>query len=64
MLPQRIVDERAFADTAEVPIVADPDLCADEPMPETIEDMPDTVPDGSVFRQLAAARRRGNLVVE
>jgi hypothetical protein len=64
MLPNRIVDERAFADTAEVPVVADPDLCAEEPMPETVEDMPDTVPDGSVFRSLAAARRRGNLVVE
>jgi hypothetical protein len=64
MLPKRIVDERAFANTQEVPVVADPDLCAEEPMPETLDEMPDTVPDGSVFRSLAAGRRRGTLIVE
>lgn len=44
-----IEDERAFADTLELPVVADPDLCADEAMP-------DTVPDPSLG--LAAAARR------
>ena len=60
MLPKRIVDERAFADTEEVPIVADPDLCDEEPRSE----MPETVREGSVFRSLGAGDRRGNLVVE
>jgi hypothetical protein len=63
MLP-RIVNEAAFADTQELPIVADPDLCDEEPMPDTLDEMPETVPDGSVFRNLAAGRRRGDLVVE
>lgn len=64
MHPHRTVDERAFADTEEVPVVADPDLCDDEPMPETLDELPETVPDGSIFRRLAASRRRGDLVVE
>lgn len=63
MHPHRITDERAFADTQEVPalqelpIVADPDLCSDDEMPETI-------PDGSYYRSVGLGRRRGNLVIE
>lgn len=64
MHPHRIVDERAFADTQELPVVADPDRCDEEPMPDTLDEMPATVPDGSVFRSLSMGRRRGDLVVE
>jgi hypothetical protein len=56
MNPHRIEDERAFADTQEVPVVADPDLCAED------DALPETVRDGGVFRALT--HRRGNLVVE
>ena len=63
MHPHRTENELAFADTQEVPVVADPDLCDEEPMPETLDEMPETVPDGSVQR-MAAARRRGDLVIE
>jgi hypothetical protein len=72
MHPHRSADERAFADTEELPIVADPDLCDEEPEPEgpsetppqSQEEMPDTVPDGSLFRSVAAGQRRGDLVIE
>ena len=62
MHPDRIENELAFADTQEVHVVADPDLCAEEPMPETLDEMPETVPDGSL--RLGRERRRGNLVIE
>lgn len=62
MHPHRSENELAFADTQEVPVVADPDLCDEEAMPDTLDALPETVPDGSL--RLAAARRRGDLVIE
>lgn len=51
-----LVPPRDSADKDELPVVADPDLCADD-------DMPDTVPDPKVFHYDGFEVRKG-LIIE